>query len=50
MVVDKMSEANFVPVNDADNWLHIGLAATMIILGLALSARAADTNRAGHLG
>jgi hypothetical protein len=50
MVVDKMSEANFVPVNDADNWLHIGLAAAMIILGLALSARPADTNRAGRLG
>ncbi len=45
MVVDKMSEANFVPVNDADNWLHIGLAAAMIILGLALSARTAGTNR-----
>ncbi|WP_027862307.1 DUF4383 domain-containing protein [Marmoricola sp. URHB0036] len=28
------SSANFVPVNDADNWLHLGLALGMIGLGL----------------
>ena len=28
------SSANFVPVNDADNWLHLGLALGMICLGL----------------
>ena len=42
MVIDQMSDANFVPMNDADNWLHVGLAATMIVLGLALSRRTAD--------
>lgn len=42
MVIDQMSDANFVPVNDADNWLHVGLAAAMIILGLMLSRRTAD--------
>ncbi|WP_054046838.1 DUF4383 domain-containing protein [Alloactinosynnema sp. L-07] len=38
MVIDHDSAANFVPVNDADNWLHLGLGAGMIILGL-LAAR-----------
>jgi len=42
MVIDRMSEANFVPVNEADNWLHIGLAAGMILFGLVLSPRTAD--------
>ncbi|HYH51990.1 MAG TPA: DUF4383 domain-containing protein [Acidimicrobiia bacterium] len=43
MVIDRISDANFVPVNDADNWLHVGLAAGMIVLGLALSPRSAST-------
>jgi hypothetical protein len=37
MVIDKISDANFVPLNEADDWLHVGLAAGMILLGLALS-------------
>ena len=41
MVIDRVSDANFVPVNDADNWLHVGLSAGMIVLGLALSQRTA---------
>jgi hypothetical protein len=41
MVIDRVSDANFVPVNEADNWLHVGLAAGMIVLGLALSQRTA---------
>lgn len=42
LVIDQSSDANFVPVNDADNWLHLGLAVGMIGLGVALgkSARA----------
>lgn len=31
--------ANFVPLNTADNWLHIVLAAAMIVLGLLLGRR-----------
>jgi hypothetical protein len=31
--------ANFVPMNAADNWLHIGLAVAMIVLGLLLGRR-----------
>lgn len=25
MLIDQDNSANFVPVNDADNWLHFGL-------------------------
>ncbi|MFW6773864.1 DUF4383 domain-containing protein [Nocardioides sp. CPCC 205120] len=28
------SDANFVPLNDADNWLHLGLGVAMIGLGV----------------
>jgi membrane associated rhomboid family serine protease len=31
--------ANFVPLNSADNWLHLGLAVGMIALGLLVPAR-----------
>lgn len=34
LVVDYDSDANFVPLNDADNWLHLGLGVGMIALGL----------------
>jgi len=37
LVIDHESAANFVPVNDADNWLHLVLAIAMIGLGVALS-------------
>lgn len=36
ILVEEESTANFVPVNAADNWLHLLLAAGMIALGLAL--------------
>ncbi|HEY8374230.1 MAG TPA: DUF4383 domain-containing protein [Pseudonocardiaceae bacterium] len=36
LVIDHDSAANFVPVNNADNWLHLGLAAGMILLGTLL--------------
>jgi hypothetical protein len=34
LVVDQGSDANFVPVNDADNWLHLVLGVGMIALGV----------------
>ncbi|MEV6971776.1 DUF4383 domain-containing protein [Hamadaea sp. NPDC051192] len=37
LVVDADSAANFVPVNSADNWLHLALGVGMTVLGLALS-------------
>ncbi len=43
LVVGQNSNANFVPLNNADDWLHLGLGVGMIGLGLALSR---DTSRA----
>lgn len=36
LFVDSESDANFVPLNSADNWLHLLLAVGMVALGLAL--------------
>ncbi|GGU30932.1 DUF4383 domain-containing protein [Lentzea flava] len=41
LVIDKMSSANFVPLNSADDWLHFVLGLGMIGLGVALGKRAA---------
>ncbi|MCU1361332.1 MAG: hypothetical protein JWN99_2621 [Ilumatobacteraceae bacterium] len=37
LIVDHNSNGNFIPVNRADDWLHLGLGLGMIALGLALS-------------
>lgn len=37
VAVDHDHEANFVPLNSADDWLHLVLAVAMVGLGLALS-------------
>jgi len=42
LIVDYQSDSNFVPLDDADNWLHLALGAGMIILGLALRDRYDD--------
>ena len=34
LLVDKDSSANFVPLNTADNWLHLLLGLGMIALGV----------------
>ena len=41
LIVDHESAANFVPLNTADNWLHLFLGVGMIGLGLALTRRPA---------
>ena len=41
LIVSQDSAANFVPVNAADDWLHLVLGLGMIGLGLALSPRTA---------
>lgn len=41
MAVDENSTANFLPVNTADNWLHLALAIAMIALGTVLGRRGA---------
>lgn len=39
------SAANFVPLNTADNWLHLVLAIAMVALGLLLGQRDTTTRR-----
>ena len=39
LVVPADSTANFVPINAADNWLHLGLGVVMILLGVVLGRR-----------
>ena len=46
LLIDHESAANFVPVNDADNWLHFVLGVAMIALGVLLSKR--DRDKGGH--
>ncbi|WP_433714121.1 DUF4383 domain-containing protein [Nocardia sp. CA-084685] len=36
LVTDQDSDANFVPVNTADNWLHFALGVGMVAVGAAL--------------
>ena len=45
LLVGQESPANFVPLNTADNWLHLILGLGMIALGVALSR---GTSRAGR--
>jgi hypothetical protein len=40
VLIDLGSSANFVPVNDADNWLHLVLGLAMVALGLLLARSA----------
>ncbi|MDB1086294.1 DUF4383 domain-containing protein [Streptomyces sp. ACA25] len=39
LVIDHESDANFIPVNTADDWLHFVLGVGMIALGLILPRR-----------
>lgn len=39
LVVPHHSEGNFVPVNSADNWLHLILGVVMVGLGLLFGSR-----------
>ncbi|GGM56357.1 hypothetical protein GCM10011608_46480 [Micromonospora sonchi] len=45
LVVGEQHAANFIPVNSADNWLHLGLGLGMILLGLLLSPSAGGSSR-----
>jgi 4-hydroxybenzoate polyprenyltransferase len=42
VLVDRHEEANFIPVNDADNWLHLVLGGAMIALGVVLGRKAEE--------
>jgi hypothetical protein len=43
LIIDHDSGANFVPLNNADNWLHLILAVAMIGIGLMLGGNRART-------
>ena len=43
-VVDQQSQANVVPLNTADNWLHLVLGIGTIALGIVLARRSATTH------
>jgi Domain of unknown function (DUF4383) len=42
LLIGHDTAANFVPLNNADNWLHLVLGIGMIALGVLLSRRAAS--------
>ncbi|WP_280417326.1 DUF4383 domain-containing protein [Nocardia carnea] len=42
LLIDQTSDANFVPLDTADNWLHFGLGLGMVALG-AILPRAMNT-------
>jgi hypothetical protein len=42
VLVDRDSDANFVPVNSADDWLHVALAIGMLAVGLLAGRRWED--------
>jgi hypothetical protein len=45
LLINEESRANFIPVNTADNWLHLAFAVAMIGLGLALGRQARPATR-----
>lgn len=46
LIIDLDSAANFVPLNTADNWLHLVLGIGMIGAGLALRGRISTARHA----
>ncbi len=45
LIIDKTSEANFIPLNTADDWLHLLLGGGMVALGTLLARRHGTTTR-----
>ncbi|MFE5647080.1 DUF4383 domain-containing protein [Rhodococcus sp. NPDC056516] len=48
LVIDNDSSANFVPVNDADNWLHLVLGLGMVALGILTPRIVRRDNTGSH--
>lgn len=36
--IDRSGSANFLPMNGADNWFHLGIAVVALVVGLIVSA------------
>jgi hypothetical protein len=46
LIVDPEATANFVPLNTADNWLHLVLGVGMVALGLLFGSRSTAARKA----
>lgn len=44
LLIDHGEDANFVPVNDADNWLHLILGLAMLAMGFAAKRALHDSD------
>ena len=49
LIIDLDDDANFVPFNDADNWLHLVLGIGMVALGFVLGRSAGTRTRSTPL-
>jgi hypothetical protein len=49
LLMDPRSPANFLPINNADNWLHLGIGITMTVLALTLAGAKAPTGAGGEI-
>lgn len=50
LVVSEDSSANFVPLNTADDWLHLVLGIGMILFGLVMPRRTTNATAVGEHG
>jgi hypothetical protein len=49
LLVNLNSPANLLPVNNADNWLHLGIGFTMVVLALTLAGARVPTGAGGEI-
>jgi hypothetical protein len=49
LLVNLNSPANLLPVNNADNWLHLGIGVAMIVLALTLAGARVPTGAGGEI-
>lgn len=49
LLMDPHSPANVLPINNAGNWLHLGIGITMTVLALTLAGSRAPTGAGGEI-
>jgi hypothetical protein len=49
LLLDPISAANVLPMNNADDWLHLGLGVTMSVLALTLAGSRVPTGAGGEV-